>query len=120
MTKGDVEALVKEGRSVNEKKRWATREEQVARAKLEDGARRELPLLNRRQTAYMAGIARLEKIQTHIAEISSLAAAQAQQSSPSLLPLATAFDALLQGFKEEYSKLDLDDVVVGAIGHVVS
>lgn len=119
VTKGDVEALVKEGRSVNEKKRWATREEQVARAKLEDGAKRQYTS-HQGPCADLIGIARLEQIQSHVAEIASLATAQAQQASPSLVPFQAAFDALLQGFKEEYVKLDLDDVLVGAIGQVVS
>lgn len=41
VTKADVEALAREGRSVNEKRRWAIRDEQVARSKMEEGSKRE-------------------------------------------------------------------------------
>jgi len=34
--------------------------------------------------------------------------------------LTASFEALLGDFKDEYVKLDLDDVVVGAIAQVVS
>ena len=40
VAKADVEALAREGRSVNEKRRWAVREEQVARAEMEAGSKR--------------------------------------------------------------------------------
>jgi tuftelin-interacting protein 11 len=41
VAKADVDALAREGRAVNEKRRWAVREEQVARAKMEEGNKRE-------------------------------------------------------------------------------
>jgi tuftelin-interacting protein 11 len=56
----------------------------------------------------------------HISDISTLAASQAAQPTPSLSPFAASFEALLGEFKDEYVKLDLDDVVVGAIAQVVS
>jgi len=45
VAKADVDALAREGRTVNEKRRWAVREEQVARAKMEEGNKRQSLLL---------------------------------------------------------------------------
>lgn len=42
VSKTDVDALAREGKAVAERKRWAAREEQVALAKMEDCAKREL------------------------------------------------------------------------------
>lgn len=39
--RGDVEGLAKEGRAVNERRKWAVREEEVARKRVEDASTRE-------------------------------------------------------------------------------
>lgn len=65
------------------------------------------------------GIARIESIQVIVGAIAIIAAEQAASSDPSLVPLSESFDSLLTGFKEEYSSLLLDEVIVGAIGQVV-
>ena len=41
--KMDVDALAREGRAVGEKRRWALREEQLARKRIDDTTRRKLP-----------------------------------------------------------------------------
>ena len=40
VAKGDVDALAKEGRSVNEKRRWAAREEEMAKQKVDEVTKR--------------------------------------------------------------------------------
>jgi tuftelin-interacting protein 11 len=42
VAKGDVEGLAREGKTVNEKRRWALREEQIARQKIDETAKRRL------------------------------------------------------------------------------
>ena len=64
--------------------------------------------------------ARLEQIQVHIANIATLASAEASKPNPSLEALAPSFDALLNEFAAEYAAMELDDVIVGAIAQVVS
>jgi hypothetical protein len=59
-------------------------------------------------------------VQAHVTDISSLAAQQVTQSEPSIASLAKSFTSLLNDFKKEYEELGLDDVIVGAIGQVVS
>lgn len=63
---------------------------------------------------------KLEQIQEIIEEITSVAATQASQANPSLLPLSGLFERLLEQHKDDYTALDLDDVVVGAIAQIVS
>jgi hypothetical protein len=63
---------------------------------------------------------KLEQIQEIIEEIRSVAATQASQANPSLLPLSGLFERLLEQHKDDYTALDLDDVVVGAIAQIVS
>ncbi|KAK4686900.1 tuftelin-interacting protein 11, partial [Tremellales sp. Uapishka_1] len=105
VAKADVEALAREGKTVNDRRRWALREEEVSRQKIMENDRR---------------ISRLTKVQEVVVTISRLAAEQtSKQDEPSLLPLAESFDALLHDFKDEYTVYKLDDVVVGAIGQVL-
>lgn len=104
MTKGDVEALAREGKSVNERRKWAVREEQLARQKIDETERR---------------IARLTKIQETVAVIAKLATEQSTHTHPSLSPLADNFDLLLEEYKDEYATEQLDEVVVGAIAQIM-
>jgi hypothetical protein len=62
----------------------------------------------------------LQRIQDITNDISTIAAQQISKSDPSLHPFAQSFDLLLHDFKAEYATYALDDVVVGAIGQVVS
>lgn len=105
VAKGDVEALVKEGRSVHDRRRWAVREEELSRAKADNAQTR---------------IARLQQIQRLVSEISQEASAQADMGGGSLDSLASDFENLLRDHKTEYRALKLDEVVVGAIAQVVS
>ncbi|WWC91342.1 uncharacterized protein L201_006285 [Kwoniella dendrophila CBS 6074] len=103
VAKGDVEGLVREGKSVNERRRWALREEQKSRAKVEETERR---------------ISRIKQIHSLTETISTIAAQQAIAASPSLLPLKDSFTAIINDFQDEYTSQSLDDVVVGAIAQV--
>jgi hypothetical protein len=65
-------------------------------------------------------IARLQKIQAIVAGISATVSQQIAASDLSLDPLTEKFGRLLHDFRDEYALLSLDEVVVGAIGQVVS
>ncbi|WWC64165.1 uncharacterized protein I303_106773 [Kwoniella dejecticola CBS 10117] len=103
VAKGDVEGLIREGKSVNERRRWAVREEQVTRAKVGEAEKR---------------IARIRQIQELVANISTIAAEQSTSPNPSLAPLSESFNSLLSTYPEEYRSQSLDDVIVGAIAQV--
>ncbi|WVQ93333.1 hypothetical protein IAU59_000401 [Kwoniella sp. CBS 9459] len=103
VSKGDVEGLIREAKSVNERRRWALREEQISRAKVEETEKR---------------IHRVKQLQDIVGQISSLAAQQSQAADSSLTAFADSFNSLIQDFKEEYRGYSLDEVVVGAIAQV--
>lgn len=105
VAKGDVEALVKEGRAVHDRRRWAVREGELSRAKADNSQSR---------------IARLQQIQKLVSGISQEASAQADTGDGSLDSLASDFENLLRDHKTEYRALKLDEVIVGAIAQVVS
>ncbi|WVQ81525.1 hypothetical protein IAT38_003649 [Cryptococcus sp. DSM 104549] len=104
VAKGDVDALAREGKAVNERRRWALREEQISRAKVEETEKR---------------ASRLRQIQSLVETISTLATEQAASPTPSLAPLAESFNSLVNDYSDEYKLLGLDDVVVGAIGQIL-
>jgi tuftelin-interacting protein 11 len=104
IAKGDVEALAREGKSVNERRKWAVREEQLARQKIDETEKR---------------INRLTKVQELVKTISTLAVEQSAQEHPSLLPLANSFNDLLDNYSAEYASEQLDEVIVGAIAQVM-
>jgi hypothetical protein len=72
------------------------------------------------KVALTAEIARLERINDVIADISQLAIEESSKREPTLDKLASGFDTLLDEYKAEYAALALDEVVVGAIAQVVS
>lgn len=100
LAKGSVGNLVKEGKSVNEQRRWTIREEERSRTKLETS---------------VFNLERLRQIQTIVAEIALVSNQAAKSESPSLESLESLFDRLLADFRDEYVHLGLDEVVVGAI-----
>ena len=104
IAKGDVDALAREGKSVNERRKWAIREEKLARQQIDETERR---------------IARLTKVQETVSVISRLATEQSTQTHPSLMILSDSFNLLLDEFKAEYASEQLDEVVVGAIAQVM-
>jgi tuftelin-interacting protein 11 len=104
IAKGDVEALAREGKSVNERRKWAVREEQIARQKIDETEQR---------------ITRLTAVQALVQTISILASGQSMQTHPSLLPLSESFNTLLDEYKAEYASEQLHEVVVGAIAQVM-
>ena len=104
IAKGDVEALAREGKSVNERRKWAVREEQLARQKIDETEKR---------------IGRLTKVQELVKTISILASEQSTKEHPSLSTLADSFNALLDDYSTEYASEQLDEVVVGAIAQVM-
>lgn len=65
-------------------------------------------------------ISRLKEIQEIVHTISNVTSQQTISSTPSLAPLSSSFELLLHKFQEEYQSLKLHDVIVGAIGQVVS
>ena len=119
VSKADVEALAREGKSVDERRRWTLREDEKARRKIDTTSKRALGLLPKDELTLLSGISRIQSIQSIITDISSIASEQAVTSDPTLHPLTVHFDSLLHDFKDEYSSLALDEVIVGAIGQVV-
>ncbi|OCF31369.1 tuftelin-interacting protein 11 [Kwoniella heveanensis BCC8398] len=103
VNKGDVEGLIREAKSVNERRRWALREEQISRAKVEETEKH---------------IYRVKQIQDLVARVSNLVTEQAQSADSSLTAFTESFNSLIHDFKEEYQSFGLDDVVVGAIAQV--
>lgn len=65
-------------------------------------------------------ISRLKEIQEIVDTISHVTTQQTVSSTPSLAPLSNSFELLIHKFQEEYQSLKLDDVIVGAIGQIVS
>ena len=114
VTKADVEGLAREGKSVNEKRRWALREEQLAKQRISETEKSEYSS----DAVLTLDVSRLTQIQTIVTGISQLTLAAAT-AKPSLAPLEDSFRSLL-AFKVEYKDFDLDDAVVGAIGQTVS
>lgn len=104
IAKGDVDALAREGKSVDERRKWAVREEKLARQQIDETERR---------------IDRLTKVQETVSVISELATEQSTQAHPSLAPLSDSFKLLLDEYKDEYASEQLDEVVVGAIAQVM-
>lgn len=70
--------------------------------------------------ANIVEISRLKEIQEIVDTISHITTQQTTSSTPSLAPLFSSFELLLHKFREEYQSLKLDDVIVGAIGQIVS
>lgn len=66
------------------------------------------------------GISRLQQIHLIIDEVSGISKTLASSYEPSLAPFIPPFDRLLYEFPEEYTQYALDEVVVGAVGPVVS
>lgn len=104
ISKGDVGNLVKEGKSVNERRRWATREEERSRARRDDSAEK---------------LQRLSQVRVLVSEIDAISNEVAKSGASSLEPLAPSFNRLLTDLKDEYTRLSLDEVVVGAIDLVL-
>jgi tuftelin-interacting protein 11 len=103
VSRGEVTNLAKEGKAVNEKRRWSTREEERARVKLDAAA---------------GDIKRIEAIQAAVEDVAAAAEAEARKGGTSLAGLDAPFEVLLSN-KAEYVELSLDDVVVAAIDQVL-
>lgn len=131
-----LEALAKEGISVRDKRVRLGLEEEALRRRLEAEAVRECPLVSlqpfiletgadRATSSLPAEIARLQALQTMIAEISEISKAESSvQASGSVNPRLEAFDPVVDRlvfeFGNEFEALGLDEVVVGAIAPAVS
>lgn len=122
VTKGDVDALAREGKNVVEKRKWAVREEHLARKRIEDAENRTFARLDSmpNSQADLLGISRLERIQECVSAIAAVSDDRKPGSSSDILGgLTESFTSLLS-FKEEYRTMALDEVVVGAIAQTVS
>ncbi|KAJ9104009.1 hypothetical protein QFC19_004143 [Naganishia cerealis] len=106
VTTGDVAALAKEGKGIEEKKKWAVREAEKQ---------------ERLQRINEDEIARLQSIHTITQHISSLAAnvCSADAEDP-LKTFEADFNQLIEEFRAEYDEYDLDEVLVGAISQVLA
>ena len=104
-TKGDVQALVKEGQAVRMKREWAKRE--TLRLKKEDELEAEKAQ-------------RLEEIQGVVQEIATKLEAVDQQAKNPLHSLESELNRLIDHFTNEYEEYDLDEVMIGAMTRAVS
>ncbi|KLT39752.1 TFP11-domain-containing protein [Cutaneotrichosporon oleaginosum] len=104
VTRGEVNSLVKEGKAVNERRRWTTRDEERSRQKADESA---------------TELRSLERVKASVDEIFSISQREVSEGSSSLRPLEEAFNRLLVAHEKEYRLLGLDDVVVGAIDLVL-
>jgi tuftelin-interacting protein 11 len=120
-TKSDVNALAREGKTVLEKRKWAVREEHLARKRVEEAEARKSGYSKRKTHVDSSGVARLEKVQECVATISVIASERrsVDGGDDPLKDFAESFGALLS-FKEEYRTMGLDEVIVGAIAQNVS
>jgi tuftelin-interacting protein 11 len=104
-TKGDVQALVKEGQAVRMRREWA---------------RRETQRLKQEQQAEDVRIQRLEEVQDLVASVGEKLQGVDQRSQNPLAPLELELKSLHQRYSSEYEEYDLDEVVVGAMAQAVS
>lgn len=104
-TKGDVQALIKEGQAVRMRREWAKRETQ--RLKKEEDIEAEK-------------VQRLEEIQRVVGEIETKLETVDQRSTDPLLSLEPEMHKMIDQFKTEYEEYDLDEVLVGAMTQAVS
>ncbi|BEI91734.1 uncharacterized protein CcaverHIS019_0405540 [Cutaneotrichosporon cavernicola] len=104
VTRGEVNSLVKEGKAVNERRRWTLRDEERSRQMVDESANE---------------LKSLEVVQSSLKTISTISQREVSEESFSLRPLEDAFNRLLIDHDKEYRLLGLDDVVVGAIDVVL-
>lgn len=116
VTRGDVSNLVREGKAINERRRWSTRDEERSRQRAEESSQGEYSLS---VELTFAEIQALEVVQSSVDEISAISQRQVVEGSTSLLHLEESFNRLLIKHEKEYRSLGLDDVIVGAIDLVL-
>lgn len=104
VTKGDLTSLVKEGKSINERRQWSTRDEERANKKTEASAKE---------------IERLQQLRSIVETISAATADDSARKDGSLHHLEESFNKLTVGYQDLYTSMGLDDVVVGSIGQVL-
>ncbi|KAJ9124319.1 hypothetical protein QFC22_001119 [Naganishia vaughanmartiniae] len=106
VTTGDVAALAKEGKGIEEKKKWATRETEKQ---------------EKLQSTNENKILRLQSIHAITQHISSLATdlSPMDEEDP-LNKFEDDFTKLIEEFRAEYDEYDLDEVLVGAISQALA
>ncbi|KAJ9106349.1 hypothetical protein QFC21_001495 [Naganishia friedmannii] len=106
VTTGDVAALAKEGKGIEEKKKWAVREAEKQ---------------ERLQSTNENKILRLQSIHTITQHISSLATDPSPTDAEDPLnKFEDDFTRLIEEFRAEYDEYDLDEVLVGAISQALA
>ncbi|QRW17181.1 Tuftelin-interacting protein 11 [Rhizoctonia solani] len=102
LAKGDLDGLAREGRAINERKKWVDNEEKRLRGKVSEEA--DL-------------IARLQRVHLVVDEISAKAKAISQEPEPGskLEEFTPYFDQLLMEYSGEYERYRLDEIVVASI-----
>ncbi|BEJ14771.1 hypothetical protein CspHIS471_0405380 [Cutaneotrichosporon sp. HIS471] len=116
VTRGEVNSLVKEGKAVNERRRWALRDEDRSRQMVDESANGKHPV---QETLTATELKSLEVVQSSLNTISTISQREVSEEPLSLRPLEDAFNRLLIDHDKEYRLLGLDDVVVGAIDVVL-
>lgn len=116
VTRSEVNNLVKEGKGVNERRRWTMRDEERSRQRADESTKGRLTV----QCALTAAeLQSLATIKSSVDEISTICQREVSEGSSSLRPLEDAFNRLLIKHDKEYRMLGLDDVVVGAMDLVL-
>jgi tuftelin-interacting protein 11 len=116
VTRGEVNSLVKEGKAVNERRRWTMRDEERSRHKADESTKGNC---NAQTALTTTELQSLEVVKASVDEISAISQRQVSEGSSSLHSLEDAFNRLLITHDKEYRLLGLDDVVVGAIDMVL-
>lgn len=104
VAKGDVNNLVKEGKSINERRQWSTRDEERA---------------NKKSESSIKDITRFEQLRAIIKDVSTATMEDSKRQDGFLKNLEQPFTKLTLDYPDEYKSLGLDDVVVGSIDQVL-
>jgi len=119
--KSDLDGLAREAKSLDERKKFAAREDLRLRKQVEQEAERKLfqtrhgIMLKR----FFAGISRLQQVQLVATEISATSKQLASVYEVSLDPLSPLFYRLGSEFAQEIELYRLDEIVVAAIAPLV-
>lgn len=116
VTRADVGNLIREGKAINERRRWSTRDEERSRQSAEASHKGNESVSTELTSAE---IQTLEVIQSSVEKISVLSQREAGEGPASLHHLEESFNQLVINHDKEYRELGLDDVVVGAIDLVL-
>lgn len=119
--RSDLEALAREAKALEARKRHLREEDACLRKKIKGEADREYASFPGPHVLLILDpvIARLQQIHLVVDDINSEAKQLSASYEPTLDPFSPSFDKLLGQFPSEFDRYRLDEVVVAAIAPVV-